>query len=311
MSKPSRKDLELAAAMGARRPAAAIAEDVASTMLGQEAQELKNALPVALDLLVESPYQCRSLSEAHVDHLVASIEGEGLLTPILLRPVLVDLVSENTGERRKERRYEIVAGHHRVAAFRRLGRSEIPALVRTMADFEAARALASENTARANLTDYQLYLHMAMLRGAGKVKSNSEMARLLNFSRTKVVYLESFGQLPPAARDLLAEQPDLLGYNVVYQLASANLCAEHPELVVQGVARIAEGRMQQGALPEWVSRKAAGVEEAKVRREVFGAGALEVRLSTSRGGLTLTSSVPLDFDRVKALIEQHLDQLLA
>ncbi len=76
-----------------------------------------------------------------VSELAESISEVGLLQPILLRPA---------GDR-----FEIVAGHRRFLAHKKLGLSVVDALVKNMTDQEAAIIRASENLERENLTPFE------------------------------------------------------------------------------------------------------------------------------------------------------------
>ncbi len=72
-----------------------------------------------------------------LDELAASIEAHGLLQPVVVR---------QTGAR-----FELIAGHRRVEALRRLGREHVPAIVRS-ADVDQAYVLTLvENLQRADL----------------------------------------------------------------------------------------------------------------------------------------------------------------
>jgi len=68
----------------------------------------------------------KMFSERYVDELAESIEREGQLKPIIVRPHL-----EKTDV------YQVIDGEHRVRAFRKLGRSYIRAEVRTLSAEEA------------------------------------------------------------------------------------------------------------------------------------------------------------------------------
>lgn len=89
-------------------------------------------LPV--DLLVpftEHPF--RPYSGEQLWELVRSIEENGVLTPILVRPA------------KDGQRYEIISGHNRVSAARRAGLKTIPATVREMDDDAATLAMVESN----------------------------------------------------------------------------------------------------------------------------------------------------------------------
>ena len=89
-------------------------------------------LPV--DLLVpftEHPF--RPYSGEQLWELVRSIEENGVLTPILVRP-------SKDGQR-----YEIISGHNRVNAARRAGLKTVPATVRELDDDAATLAMVESN----------------------------------------------------------------------------------------------------------------------------------------------------------------------
>ena len=62
---------------------------------------------IPLEQLDDSPFQLRhDIDQDELDELTRSIKEHGLLNPILIRPL--------------EKNYEIISGHRRVAAYRRL-----------------------------------------------------------------------------------------------------------------------------------------------------------------------------------------------
>ena len=87
-----------------------------------------------LELLVsfaEHPF--RPYTNEQLWELVASIEENGVLMPILVRPA------------KDGQRYEIISGHNRVSAARRAGLKTIPATVREMDDDAATLAMVESN----------------------------------------------------------------------------------------------------------------------------------------------------------------------
>ena len=89
-------------------------------------------LPV--DLLVpftEHPF--RPYSGEQLWELVKSIEENGVLTPILVRPA------------KDGQQYEIISGHNRVNAARRAGLKTVPATVRELDDDAATLAMVESN----------------------------------------------------------------------------------------------------------------------------------------------------------------------
>jgi ParB family chromosome partitioning protein len=116
-----------------------------------------------------SPYQPRhAMPQAELNELAASIEESGLLSPVLLRPV-----------KKGNIKYQVVAGHRRIAACKALGFDAIESIVRPMSDLEAARATGIENIQREDLTgyeEYQLLLNLARLYEAENKERPSQTA---------------------------------------------------------------------------------------------------------------------------------------
>lgn len=108
--------------------------------------EAMNTQHIPLDLLEPSPYQPREEME-DLDFLVESIREIGLLHPLVARPL-------GNG------RYELLAGHRRLEALRRLGWLEAPVVVREVSDEEARRILLHENQARQELRPYEVARHI-------------------------------------------------------------------------------------------------------------------------------------------------------
>lgn len=93
-----------------------------------------------LELLIEQlkefnghPFKVQD--DQAMDDLVESIEANGVLTPIVVRPL-------------GERFYEIISGHRRVHASKRLGLKTVPAIARKMSDDEAVIAMVDANIQR-------------------------------------------------------------------------------------------------------------------------------------------------------------------
>lgn len=99
--------------------------------------------------LVRDSAQPRDLVQANVDMLKASMEQVGLIQPIRVRPATI--IVRGLGEQG----FQIVAGHHRVAAARALGWTEIDAIVDTAEHLQAELMEIDENLCRAELTASQ------------------------------------------------------------------------------------------------------------------------------------------------------------
>jgi ParB family chromosome partitioning protein len=109
-------------------------------LLSASEEATKDALQLlALDRIRSGRYQPRTrMDEASLSELSESIRAQGVMQPILVRPV-------------DDGRYEIIAGERRWRAAQRAGLKEIPALVRVVPDQTALALSLIENIQRENL----------------------------------------------------------------------------------------------------------------------------------------------------------------
>ena len=111
----------------------------------------------------EHPYKVEDNDE--MAELRENIRTHGVLSPILVRPT-------EDGE------YEIVSGHRRVFACRRLGLKDVPAIVQPMTQEEAVLKMVDSNLQREHILPsekafaYKMKMD-AMKRKAGRPEKNS------------------------------------------------------------------------------------------------------------------------------------------
>ncbi|MDD5296021.1 MAG: ParB/RepB/Spo0J family partition protein [Rhodocyclaceae bacterium] len=132
---------------------------------------------LGIDLLQPGKYQPRThMDSASLQELAASIRAQGVMQPILVRPIAAG-------------RYEIIAGERRWRASRLAGLSEVPVLVKEIPD-EAALAMSLiENIQREDLNPLE--------EAAG-------IQRLINeFDMTHQDAADAVGRSRPAASNLL------------------------------------------------------------------------------------------------------------
>jgi ParB family chromosome partitioning protein len=146
-----------------------------------------NELPVSL--LQAGKYQPRThMDEVSLSELAASIKSQGIMQPILVRPVGVDKSSGNT-------KYEIIAGERRFRAAQIAGLENVPVLVRDVDDTAAAAMALIENIQREDLnpleeaqgihrliTDFS-FTHEQAANAVGRSRSAvSNLLRLMNLA---------------------------------------------------------------------------------------------------------------------------------
>ena len=145
-------------------------------LAGDESKkEIQRSLPVTA--LQPGKYQPRTqMDKESLEELAASIRAQGLMQPILVRPVSMD-------------RYEIIAGERRWRASQLAGLAEVPTLIREIPD-EAALAMALiENIQRENLNPLEEALGLQRL--------------VDEFSMTHQQAADAVGRSRPAASNLL------------------------------------------------------------------------------------------------------------
>ena len=138
-----------------------------------------------IEQLQRGRYQPRTkMDENSLQELAASIEKQGLMQPILVRPI-------------ERGRYEIIAGERRWRAAKIAGLAEIPVLVRDVPDSAALAMGLIENIQRENLnpleeaggvqrlvTEFKL-THQEAADAIGRSRTaTTNLLRLLNLQKT-------------------------------------------------------------------------------------------------------------------------------
>ncbi len=111
--------------------------------------ETREVRRIPLDLIVSSPYQVRAENDDDIASLAEDLERNGLVQPVTVR-----LRFHFFGDGRDA--FELVAGHRRCAAARKLGWREIDAIVVDADDAQAEAMLVAENFARRDLTPLEM-----------------------------------------------------------------------------------------------------------------------------------------------------------
>jgi ParB family chromosome partitioning protein len=166
----------------------------------------KASLDIELDALVEISGRRRKLTIEQYEELKANLAQHGLVTPILVRA-------------RPDGRFEIIAGHNRVGAYRDLGRKTIRANVATIDDREIEFAAFFSNLLSPSLSDFEKYWNFKRLQELTGL-SRAVISQSAGLSRAHIARIFSFEALPDAAKAALAEKPERLGSNAAAKLAA-------------------------------------------------------------------------------------------
>jgi len=104
------------------------------------ATSLPGVMEIEVDRVDPNPYQTRTtISQETIDELAASIKANGLVQPIVVRPV------GNTD------RFQLIAGQRRLLACKRVNIQRIPAIIKKVSDQQAIEMTIVENLQREDL----------------------------------------------------------------------------------------------------------------------------------------------------------------
>ena len=191
---------------------------------------------IAVDLIDRNPFQTRSqIKEDQLSELAASIAANGVVQPILVRPL-------DGG------RFQLIAGERRWRASQLAGKATIPAILRQVSDEQAMEITIVENLQRADLNPMEQSraferlsreFHMTqeqMATRTGKDRATvSNFLRLLRLPVTVQSRVES-GELSFGhARTLLAFEHAEEMEKAAQRIVTLSLSVRQTETYVQGL----------------------------------------------------------------------------
>ncbi len=201
-------------------------------------------------------YQPRTqMDPASLEELAASIKAQGLMQPILVRPV---------GEGMGEERFEIVAGERRWRAAQMAGLSEVPTLVREIPDESALAMALIENIQRENLNPLEEALGLQRLIDEFSM-THQQAADAVGRSRPAASNLLRLLQLADPVQEMLMRGDIDMGHARALLPLSGVLQAQLAQRIVQKRLSVREAeRLAQLAL-----KPTRPVEEKKTDRDVM------------------------------------------
>ncbi|MEK6591592.1 MAG: ParB/RepB/Spo0J family partition protein [Pseudomonadota bacterium] len=147
---------------------------------------------MAIKDLQPGKFQPRTqINQQGLQELAESIKTQGVMQPILVRPIA-------------DGRHEIVAGERRWRAARIAGLTSVPVLVRDIPDRQALAAALIENIQREDLNPLEEATGIARLTQEFGL-THAATAEVLGKSRTAVTNLLRLLELAPPVRELLAQ----------------------------------------------------------------------------------------------------------
>jgi ParB family transcriptional regulator, chromosome partitioning protein len=219
----------------------------------------------------------RTFADAELDMLAKSIREQGILQPLLVRP----LGTADAG-------FELVAGERRWRAAQRIGLHEVPVVVRTIGDAEAIELALVENLQREDLSALEeAAAYRRLIDSFGRTQA--ELAEAIGKSRSHIANTLRLLSLPPEVRQRLDDGSLSAGHGRAL-LAATDPAALAAEVIRRGLnVRATERLVQRAALPAHrPARHSRDADTAALERELGAHLGLRVALDQRRRGGTLT-----------------------
>ncbi len=236
------------------------------TKLEEEAVQVdtRELQHLPLDLIQRGKYQPRrDMDPTALEELAQSIRAQGVMQPIVVRPI-------GSG------RYEIIAGERRWRASQQAGLDKIPAMVREVPD-EAAIAMALiENIQREDLNPIEEAIALQRLQQEFQL-TQQQVAEAVGKSRVTITNLLRLIGLPEEIKTLLSHGDLEMGH-------ARALLGLPLERQVEGarhvVARGLTVRQTEALVRQWMHSKEKSVEVVKADPDI---SRLEQRLAERLG----------------------------
>jgi ParB family transcriptional regulator, chromosome partitioning protein len=261
-------------------------------LLGVEEAPKDTMTTVAVQRIRPGKYQPRTrMDQEALAELAASIKSQGLMQPLVVRPVERD-------------RYELIAGERRWRAAQMAGLEEVPVLVRDVPD-EAALAMSLiENIQRENLNPMEEAAGIAQLIDEFKM-THEQAADAVGRSRSATTNLLRLLKLAKPVQAMVLESVLEMGHaRALLALDGARQIEAANRVAARGLSvREAEALVQK-LLRGKAARRKAGVDRdlARLEEEVSERLGTTVEIRSGRKG---SGKVVLHYSSL-----DHLDQLL-
>jgi ParB family chromosome partitioning protein len=267
-------------------------------LAGNEAagKEQQRTLPVGS--LQPGKYQPRTrMDKDSLEELAASIRAQGLMQPILVRPIGGGLGDD---------RYEIVAGERRWRAAQMAGLSEVLTLIREIPDESALAMALIENIQRENLNPLEEAQGLQRLIDEFSM-THQQAADAVGRSRPAASNLLRLLQLVPPVQELLmAGEIDMGHARALLPLSGALQIQLAQRVVQKGLSVRDAERLVQNALkpPKKSTVKAPDRDVLRLQEELSDALGAPVEIRTSRGGAGKILIQFADLDQLDGILQR-------
>lgn len=217
-----------------------------SALIPEGVQDKARAQAIAIDQIEASPYQPRHyFSEHRLRELAESIREKGIIQPILVRP--------------KGGRYEIIAGERRYRAAKLAGLTEVPVVVKEVADGDLLELSLIENIQREELS--RIEEAKAYKRLSEEFNMTHEaIARRVSKDRATITNMLRLLELPAEVQNRLDEGVLSMGH------ARAILGLETPDERIRACEAVIRKGLSVRQCEYLVRRRIGGGDRSRARR---------------------------------------------
>ena len=226
-----------------------------------------------IDQLQRGRYQPRTkMDETSLQELAASIRAQGLMQPILVRPI-------------EKNRYEIIAGERRWRAAKIAGLAEVPVLVRNVPDSAALAMALIENIQRENLNPLEEAVGVQRLISEFKL-THQEAADAIGRSRTATTNLLRLLNLQVPIQQMVSDGVIEMGHaRALLALESRQQEIVAKKVAKQGLSvRETEQLVQNTLQPKTKTKKRTDRDIERLEEELSQSLGTSVQIRSGRKG---------------------------
>jgi ParB family chromosome partitioning protein len=196
-------------------------------LLANNSREMDSLQNLSVDLLQSGKYQPRTkMDETSLHDLAGSIKAQGIMQPILVRPLVAG-------------GYEIIAGERRWRAARIAGLEQIPAIIREIPDESALALSLIENIQREDLNPLEVAIGIQrLIEEFGMTHQTAGQA--LGYSRSAISNLLRLLNLAAPVQELIMQGKIDMGHGRALLTLDAGKQLEIAHLVMQNQLSVRE-----------------------------------------------------------------------
>ena len=263
--------------------ASLLGNSIARTTPSQAVEKNGDLKNIPIDLIQRGKYQPRTdMHEEALEELAASIRAQGVMQPIVVRPISSD-------------KYEIIAGERRWRATQIAGLDSIPAIIKPVGDEAAIAMSLIENIQRENLNPIEEATALKRLQDEFEL-TQQEVADAVGKSRATVTNLMRLigltidvrrmlehGDLEMGHARALLSLPDIQQSEAARSIVGKGLSVRQTESLVRRL--IAEIGSSNRATPKMVDPDIKNLEESLAGK--LGAKVMIQHTAKGKGRLVL------------------------